>query len=707
MAASFEWQSSLPSEHGLEELSLEQMWQELDTRGTKALFVVRHDQVVCEMYSQDWGAAKPHYTASLAKALVGGLSLMLAMDDGLISPDDFACQYVPQWKDDPLKSKITVRHLATHSSGVEDAELSDDDRAKALAEGQTLTDHHMSLPGWKGAFWRKDPDPFTLSRDDAPIIFEPGSRYDYSNPGMAMLSYVVTASMREAVHKDIRTLLRGRIMRPIGIADEEWSIGYGQTYDVDGLPLVANWGGGSFTARAVARIGRLLLHHGEWDGKQIISPAVVQQATSFARTPLPDRPDGNPQPPSGLGWWLNSDRVWGTVPRDAFGGAGAGNQILLVIPSLDMVVVRNGAMLGREADGEGFWGGLENYLFDPLMDSLTRRPPYPRSSVIADVMWEPASQVCRLARGGKRKDGSDNWPMTWADDGNLYTAYGDGYGFEPGVSKKPGLGFGVVIGDADDFVGINIRSDAENTGHGSSGEKASGLLMVENTLYMWARNANRKGMHSRLAWSTDHARTWEWCDWSFEEYGHPTFINYGPNYTGARDGYVYTVSQDHPSAYNAADHFVLMRVPKGQLADRSSYEFFVHCDDSGSPMWTRDVEQRGAVFTNPGYCGRSSITYDAGLHRYLWWQGLRRTEEGLGNREGIDTRFEGGFGVYDAPEPWGPWTTAYFVDKWDVGPGERGCFPTKWMSKDGRTVHLVFSGDDHFAVRKAVLVVTE
>ena len=66
-----------------------------------------------------------------------------------------------------------------------------------------------------------------------------------------------------------------------------------------------------------------------------------------------------------------------------------------------------------------------------------------------------------------------------------------------------------------------------------------------------------------------------------------------------------------------------------------------------------------------------------------------------------DTRFEGGFGIYDAPEPWGPWTTAFFTVKWDTGPGETASFPTKWMSQDGKKLWLVFSGDDCFSVREA------
>jgi len=66
-------------------------------------------------------------------------------------------------------------------------------------------------------------------------------------------------------------------------------------------------------------------------------------------------------------------------------------------------------------------------------------------------------------------------------------------------------------------------------------------------------------------------------------------------------------------------------------------------------------------------------------------------------------RFQGGFGIYDAPEPWGPWTTAFYTEEWDVGPGESSSLPTKWMSADGRTMHLVFSGNDSFSVRQATV----
>jgi hypothetical protein len=71
---------------------------------------------------------------------------------------------------------------------------------------------------------------------------------------------------------------------------------------------------------------------------------------------------------------------------------------------------------------------------------------------------------------------------------------------------------------------------------------------------------------------------------------------------------------------------------------------------------------------------------------------------------GDSPRFEGGFGIYDAPEPWGPWTTAYFTQRWDVGPGETSSIPPKWMSPDGLTACLVFSGNDAYSVRQMRLI---
>ena len=694
MAGQFAWQETSPADVRMDAVALDRLRASLAGRGTRSLLIVRHDRIAYEWYAPGRDAAQRHYTASLAKALVGGISLMLAIADGRIGVDDLACEYIPAWRDHPQKSKITIRHLATHSSGIEDAELTQEERERALAAGRTRTQHHTSLSGWKGAFWRQEPDPFSIAIHQAPVVFEPGTRYAYSNPGMAALAYAVTASLRETPQRDIRALLKERIMDPIGVPAASWSIGYGQPYEVDGLSLYANWGGGEYTPRAVARVGRLMLRRGEWDGQQLVDPVSVMRVLSYAGTPLPDRAPGDPQPGSGLCWWTNSDGVWPALPRDAFAGSGAGNQILLVVPSRDLIVVRNGEDLWDRSRGEGHWGGYANYLFTPLMDAFVDRlpddmslAPYPASDVIRDITFDPPSTIERRAFD------SDNWPITWADDGEQYTAYGDGRGFKPYTERKIGLGFARIVGPATDWQGINVRSDTgENDGMGPAGRKASGMLSVAGVLYMWARNAG----NAQLAWSTDHGETWMWADWRFtRSFGYPTFLNYGQDYAGARDEYVYVYSQDADSAYEPADHMVLARVHRTQIGERAAYRFFAGLDDAGRPLWTSEIGERQPVFTHLGLCRRSGVSYSASLGRYLWWQ-QRATED-------VDTRFEGGFGIYDAPEPWGPWTTAYLTLEWDTGPGEMGSFPAKWMSGDGKTCYLVFSGNDCFSVRKAAL----
>jgi hypothetical protein len=143
---------------------------------------------------------------------------------------------------------------------------------------------------------------------------------------------------------------------------------------------------------------------------------------------------------------------------------------------------------------------------------------------------------------------------------------------------------------------------------------------------------------------------------------------------------------------------VLARALRDQLEHKEAYEFFSGIDENHQPIWTPRVESRKPVFEHPNGCYRGGITYHPGLKRYLWVQILPQSQDPRG------PRFQGGFGVYDAPEPWGPWTTVYFTRRWDVGPGETATFPAKWISSDGRKLHLVFSGEDHFSVREATLI---
>jgi hypothetical protein len=396
------------------------------------------------------------------------------------------------------------------------------------------------------------------------------------------------------------------------------------------------------------------------------------------------------------------------LPKDAVWGAGAGDQLLLVVPSLNLIMVRNGETLAPGPDeppvrDDDVFTKYHDYrsriLFEPLVEAVTNASAaneLPPSSFIKEIRWAPVETIRRAARG------SDNWPLTWADDDELYGAYGDGNGFEPFIAEKLSMGFARITGGPTDFAGRNLRSPTgETRGDGPAGKKASGLLCVNGTLYLWARNAG----NSQLAWSGDHGATWTWADWRFtESFGCPTFLDFGKNYAEARDDFVYIYSPDKDSAYETADQLVLARAPKTQLHDRESYEFFSGLDGAGNSQWTRDPAQCRAVFTHAAY--RSRISYDAALRRYL----LVQPVPGITSRDRagqLDTRSNGGLAIYDAPEPWGPWTTVFFTDHWDIGPGDSASFPSKWMNADGTILHLVFSSDDCFSVRQATLEIAQ
>ncbi len=327
--------------------------------------------------------------------------------------------------------------------------------------------------------------------------------------------------------------------------------------------------------------------------------------------------------------------------------------------------------------------------------------PLPPSPVITGVEWAPKDSIIYMA------DDSDNWPLAWADDGHLYTAYGDGWGFEPHIDIKLSLGFARVSGDPPDITAVNIRSETgERLGDGRSGKKASGLIQVDGVFYMFVRNADGAGNETTLAWSDDYLETWTWADWTIPELGFCAFVDYGPNYEGARDAYVYFLSPDTPSAYEETDDVILGRAPKDGIADRGAYEFFAGFNEEGAPVWSRDISERRPVAALPGCANRLDVSYNPGLGRYFM---TMRSRARAGGRDQ--------FSIYDAPAPWGPWTTVYYTETWgdetladmhfQEGWGESARIPPKWISEDGQSFHLVFAGRDHFAVRAATLTVAE
>jgi len=309
-------------------------------------------------------------------------------------------------------------------------------------------------------------------------------------------------------------------------------------------------------------------------------------------------------------------------------------------------------------------------------------PPYPPSPVFAEVRFD-------FAVRDRRAPGSDNWPMTWADDGHQYTSWGDGGGF--GGTNEDGrvsLGVARVEGDGADYTGHNVwggkRADAPAEFEG----KSYGIICAEGRLYMWVSpgSGNTNYDEARLAVSKDHGKHWSRADWAFaraDQFMVPTFCQFGQDNTDARDGYLYSYAtrlQNDDDKMQVPGEIDLMRVPKDRILEREAYTFFAGLDASGEPTWTPDLTARKPVFEDPNGTRRTSVVYQPTLGRYLLCTAHNQADSG-------------NLGIFDAPEPWGPWTTVAYYENWGgFGSTFFWTFAPKWFSEDGLRFSLVFTG---------------
>ena len=171
---------------------------------------------------------------------------------------------------------------------------------------------------------------------------------------------------------------------------------------------------------------------------------------------------------------------------------------------------------------------------------FAQKSPYPKSPVIKDVKFNWPTHV-RLASG------SDNWPVTWADDNQQYTVWGDGGGFGGTNSAgRTSIGVAKIAGTWHAFKAENVWGGYANDNKHKVKGKSYGIISINGVLYMWVFKHVPNGPfydHIYLAHSKDKGETWTFSDWKFsreDKFMTPTFCNFGKDYQGARDEYVYS-----------------------------------------------------------------------------------------------------------------------------------------------------------------------
>ena len=200
--------------------------------------------------------------------------------------------------------------------------------------------------------------------------------------------------------------------------------------------------------------------------------------------------------------------------------------------------------------------------------------PYPQSTTVTDFKpdWGTFRQLA---------PGSDNWPTTWASDGSVYSAWGDGRGFG---SVRVSLGFARLGGNsAGSVTGSNILGTAP-TG------KSYGLLALGTTLYAWISPGSnvRNYDQARLYSAPLGTNQWTAAKWAFkkDDAAHlilPTFLQAGQNYAAISDYvYVYAARYDPKvpgqlsvqGASGKGEIALLRALKTSDLLAKDSWEFY-------------------------------------------------------------------------------------------------------------------------------------
>lgn len=355
-------------------------------------------------------------------------------------------------------------------------------------------------------------------------------------------------------------------------------------------------------------------------------------------------------------------------------------------------------------------------------------PEAPRSTYIQQVTFDKF----RCHRG----DG-DMWPITWAGDNFLYGAAGDNSGSPMNfwrIHEGPkdvflGTGWGVWL-ELLDNCPIDPKVYCQRGDlHPTNGVKPASLLSMNGVLYFAVELHNYgddpafNRQHNIQSWiitSTDYGKTWNRAatptDFFTGRLASPHFIQFSKDYAGARDGYVYASfpagedASGHTGSYwENGDYLLLGRAPRYEILNRSAWELYAGYENDQTPLWSPEDAHAQPIFRYPRMTGENHISYNAGIGRYI-----------MGNYGFLDPQDRprpyhtpGGWPysalrsqltLFEAPEPWGPWSLFYQDDDWGTYGDYQPNFPTKWMSADGKTMLMVSSGsfDDYNMVLQKV-----
>jgi CubicO group peptidase (beta-lactamase class C family) len=299
-----------------------------EARHGTSLLVIQNGQTVFEHYANGGGpdAAWPIFSGTKN---FWGVAALVAISEGRIHLDEPVSDTITEWRGDPRKSKITIRQLLTLTDGLEPA---------SFLHRDSITDRNALA--------------IRVSS-----VASPGAAFTY---GPSHLQVFCELLRRKLNGGSTFAYLQQHVLGPLGIGSFEYK------QDRKGNPLFAT--GFHLSARQWVRLGEMILSHGSFGGHQIVPSETLQQA--FTGT--------SANPGYGLTFWLNRpsgflsgetdiekrlDLPWQraswrgvciskTAPPDMIAAIGSHYQRQFIIPSMNVVIVRQSSADAKFSDGE-------------------------------------------------------------------------------------------------------------------------------------------------------------------------------------------------------------------------------------------------------------------------------------------------------------------------------------------------------------------
>jgi len=279
-------------------------------------------KIIFERYDNGFGPDTATHLHSATKGFWGPV-IAAMIEDGLVeSFDELASKTLNEWKDHRRKSRITIRHLLSLNAGL----------AQDVVNLQGVNRPTLA------------PDLFRHAIG-VPALRRPGAVFRYGPSCYYVLGEIMKRKLAARKQTPLDYLKR-RILDPIGVRVGDW------VHDASGNPHIPN--GAHVAAREWAKYGQWILQGGAWEGKQIVREDLLAELVKPSKT----------NPGHGLALWLNRKGGSGSHPlhaapigaragfiyhggcSDLFAALGAGKCRLYVIPSRNMVALRQGDTKG-------------------------------------------------------------------------------------------------------------------------------------------------------------------------------------------------------------------------------------------------------------------------------------------------------------------------------------------------------------------------